>query len=128
MTIEPQQELFTTLKLSLESKGHKVFDDGMPGKDEPYPFDYLGENQQTDTVLKNAIMGVVHQTIHVWHDAKHRGTVSAMLGEIKAVFYQLGHTANYAWRVQNVTTRIISDTSTGTKLLHGVIEADFHFS
>ena len=49
INIDPQQELFTALKLGLEAKGHKTFDGVMPPESEPYPFDFLGDNQQNDT-------------------------------------------------------------------------------
>lgn len=127
--IDPQQELFTALKLGIENKGHTVYEGQLPPDGTPYPFDYMGDNRQTDTRTKNAITGVVHQTIHIWHnDTRQRGTVSEMQREIKAVFYQLKHTANYAWFVRNLSQQIFTDTTTATPLLHGVIEADFNFS
>lgn len=127
--IDPQQELFTALKLHIEKKGHTVYEGQLPPDGTLYPFDYMGDNRQSDKAAKNAVTGVVHQTIHIWHNnTRQRGTVSEMQKEIKAVFYQLEHTANYAWGVRNVTQRIFTDTSTATPLLHGVIEADFYFS
>lgn len=127
--MDPQQELFTALKLALEAKGYAVFDGVLPPDDTPYPFVYLGDFRQTDTEHKNAVTGIVYPMIHVWHnDTRKRGTVSNMLLEIKTECRKLVKTSNFAWLVRNVTGRIIPDNTTKTPLLHGVIEAEFLFS
>ena len=127
--IDPQQELFTRLKLDIEAKGYTVYDGFMPPKDTPYPFVYLGDFQQIDREHKNAITGSVFPTIHIWSDTpKNRGTVSKMLLDVKTVCRQIRHTKHYAWLIRNVNQRIIPDNTTKTPLLHGVIEAEFLFS
>ena len=127
--IDPQQELFTALKLNLEALGHDVYDGFLPPEDTPYPFDYLGECQQIDDANKSAVFGHVHQTIHVWHNnPKQRGTVSKMLLDIKTVCRNLKHTTNFAWSVRNVTQNIMTDTTTKSPLLHGVLDVEFYFS
>lgn len=127
--MDPQQELFTALKLALEAKGFAVFDGFLPPENTPYPFVYLGDFRQTDTEHKNAVTGIVYPTIHVWHNnPRKRGTVSKMLLEIKTECRRLVKTSNFAWLVRNVTGRIIPDNTTKTPLLHGVIEAEFLFS
>jgi hypothetical protein len=127
--MDPQQELFTALKLALEAKGFDVYDGVLPPENTPYPFVYLGDFRQTDTEHKNAVTGIVYPVIHVWHNnCRQRGTVSAMLLEIKTECRKLVKTSNFAWLVRNVTGRIIPDNTTKTPLLHGVIEAEFLFS
>ena len=127
--IDPQQELFTKLKLDLEALGYKVYDGFLPPENTPYPFVYLGETQLIDEANKSAVFGNVHQTIHVWSNTPlNRGTVSAMLLNIKTVCRNLRHTANFAWTVRNITQRILPDNTTKQPLLHGVIEAQFYFS
>lgn len=127
--MDAQQELFTAIKLALEAKGYAVYDGALPPANTPYPFIYLGDFQQIDTELKNAVTGTVYPTIHVWHNKPgQRGTVSKMLLDIKFVCRSLDHTKNYAWRNKNMTTRIIADNTTKTPLLHGVFEADCLFS
>ena len=127
--MDPQQELFTELKLALEAKGFDVYDGILPPEDTPYPFVYLGDFRQTDTEHKNAVTGIVYPIIHVWHNnPRKRGTVSKMLLEIKTECRRLVRTSNFAWLVRNVTGRIIPDNTTKTPLLHGVIEAEFLFS
>jgi hypothetical protein len=127
--IDPQQELFTAYKLSLEAMGYKVFDGGLPPKDTEYPFIHLGEFRQSDQMLKNAVIGTVYPTINVWHnDEKQRGTVSKMLFDIKWVICTVSDTAGFSWLPVSLDSRIITDRTTKTPLLHGIVEAGVKFS
>lgn len=127
--IDPQQELFTRLLKDLKAKGHDVYDGALPPEGTPYPFDYLGEIQQTDDANKTAVFGNVFATIHVWHNnPKQRGTVSQMLLDAKTVCRKIDHTPNFAWSVRNISQRIIVDTTTSVPLLHGVLDVEFKFS
>ncbi len=126
--MDPQQELFTALKLNIEALGYDVYDSGLPPEGTPYPFVYLGDSQQTDRSLKNATVGSVSQKIHVWHsDPKKRGTVSEMLMNIKVVCRKLDKTANYTWAVSSAIQQIIPDNTTTTPLLHGVLDITFNY-
>ena len=127
--MDPQQELFTKIKLELEKKGYSVYDGALPPLETPYPFIYLGDMQQIDDANKSAVFGNVYQTIHVWHNNyKQRGTVSSMLLDIKKVCRSIEKTNNFEWMILNVNQRIISDTTTKTPLLHGILELEFKFS
>ena len=127
--IDPQQELFTNFKLSLEANGYDVYDGVLPPEDTPYPFIYLGDFRQTDTMHKNAVTGTVYPTIHVWHNnPRQRGTVSSMIADIKAIIYMTAKTQHFNWVVQSVDSRIIPDNTTKTPLLHGIVEAGIKFS
>ena len=127
--IDPQQELFTAYKLSLEAMGYAVYDGELPPEDTPYPFIYLGDFSQTDTMHKNAVTGTVSPTIHVWHNnTRERGTVSEMLLDVKCAIYNTSKTKAYGWLVQSVESRIIPDNTTKTPLLHGIVTARVIFS
>jgi hypothetical protein len=127
--IDPQQELFTAVKLSLEALGYSVYDGFLPPENTPYPFIYLGDCRQNDEANKSAVFGRVYLTIHAWHNnPKQRGTVSKMLLDIKTACRQIRHTANFAWSFKNPSQQIFADTTTKTPLLHGVIETEFYFS
>lgn len=129
INIDPQQELFTILKLNIEELGYDVYDGGLPPDGTPYPFIYLGDCQQDDTVLKNAICGNVYQTIHIWsNNPNNRGTVSAMLSSVKNICRQIEHTDNYSWLITNINQRIIADNTTNKPLLHGILEVDYKYS
>lgn len=127
--MDPQQELFTALLVTLKEKGYDVYDGYLPPEDTPYPFIYLADSQQVDDANKSAVFGNVHQTIHVYSNTpKKRGDVSAMLLAIKQVCRQLRHTTNFAWDVRNVSQRILPDGTTKTPLLHGLLEVEWKFS
>lgn len=129
MITEPQQEIFSAIKLGLEALGYGVYDGVLPPEDTPYPFIYLGENPETDRDCKNATYGNVSQTIHIWHDnIKQRGTVSSMIFAAKMLCKSIEHTAHYSWSTQGMTSRIIPDNTTKSPLLHGVLEVDFNYS
>ena len=129
ISIDPQQELFTAYKLSLEAMGYAVYDGELPPEDTPYPFYYLGDFSQTDKMLKNAVTGTVLPTIHVWHNnPRERGTVSRMMLDAKWVIYNINKTKNTNWLVQSVEAQIIPDNTTKTPLLHGIVTARVIFS
>lgn len=126
--LDPQQEYFTRVKLDLEALGYAVHDGFLPPENTPYPFIYLGDFRQTDIEHKNAVTGIVYPTIHVWHsDPRQRGTVSAMLLDIKRVLRSIDRTNHFSWLTRNVSSQIIPDTTTKTPLLHGVVEAEALF-
>lgn len=127
--IDPQQEIFTQIILDLKQKGYAVYDTFLPPEDTPYPFIYLGENQQQDNENKTAIFGKVFQTIHIWHNnPNQRGTVSAMLLDIKTTCRKIVKTANFSWSCKITNQRILADNTTKSPLLHGIVEAAFNFS
>ena len=122
--MDPQQELFTTMLVELRKLGYDVYDGMLPPKDTPYPFVYLADSQMTDDLgIKNAVLGDVTQTIHVWHNnVRQRGTMSKMLLDIKRVAFKITDTKSYSWMLTTSSQRIINDDTTDTPLLHGVID------
>ena len=129
MNNDPQQELFIKLKTGMEALGYDVYDGFLPSKDALYPFVYLGNCQQTDTENKSAVFGTVYQTIHIWHNSPRlRGTVSGMMLNIKSMCRCLEHTNHFAWTVRSISQQFVTDTTTKTPLLHGILEVEFSFS
>lgn len=127
--MDPQQELFTALKLGVEGLGYDVYDGFLPPEGTPYPFVYLGDFRQTDDANKTAVFGNVYATLHVWSNTpRNRGTVSQMLLDIKTMCRGVSHTANFAWSLRNVSQHILPDNTTKTPLLHGVVDLEFKFS
>lgn len=127
--MDAQQELFTALKLGLEKKGYRVFDGELPLDGTPYPFIYLGDFDQNDTVTKGQGMGFVYPTIHVWHNnPRQRGTVSAALSTIKDLCRNIYRTENFGWLYQRCSQQILPDNTTKAPLLHGVLQPEYKFS
>ena len=128
MALDPQQELFTALLTTIQKLGYDVYDGALPPANTPYPFVYLADSQQTDDANKSAVFGNVYQTIHVWHsDLNKRGTVSAMLYEIKTLCRRLYYTDTFAWDLRSINQRILTDTTTAQPLMHGLLEVTFKF-
>lgn len=128
MSADPQQELFSALLVTIKEQGYDVYDGAMPPVNTPYPFVYLADSQQIDDENKSAIFGSVYQTIHVWHNSPtKRGTISAMIGTLKSLCRQLHYTPSFAWSVSSVDQRILTDTTTASPLLHGVLYMTFKF-
>ena len=67
--MDPQQELFTALLIAAREQGYDVYDGALPPEDTPYPFVYLADSRQADAETKDAVIGSVYQTIHVWHNS-----------------------------------------------------------
>lgn len=127
--MDPQQELFTALLIAAREQGYDVYDGALPPEDTPYPFVYLADSRQADAETKDAVIGSVYQTIHVWHHSpRKRGTVSEMLGSLKRLCRNLCYTDSFAWSVRGVVQRILTDTTTKTPLLHGRLEVEFQFT
>lgn len=128
ITIDPQQELFTTLKLDIEALGYDVYDGFLPPDGTPYPFVYLGNSQSMDKEYKGAVGGTVYQTIHVWHSSPDkRGTVSEMLLKIKNICRRLTKTDHFSVAVSSMEQNMLIDKTTKTPLLHGVLTVGFRF-
>lgn len=126
--LDPQQGIFSAVLIDLEEQGYDVYDGFLPPEGTPYPFIYLGDCRLIDDENKSAVFGNVFMTIHVWHNnPKQRGTVSQMLLAIKNTCRMIEHAGGYSWSVRNVNQQIIADDTTGTRLMHGVLEVEFKF-
>lgn len=128
--MDPQQELFSALLVSLRTQGYDVYDGAMPSENAEYPFIYLADSQQVDDFgNKTAVWGNVFQTIHVWHnEPQKRGTVSGILSHIKQIARNLTETAHFSWHIRNIDQRILADTTTARPLVHGVLELEYKFN
>ena len=126
--MDSQQELFSTLlvqlKKELKSKGVSVYDTFLPCEGTPYPYVYIGSSQLVDDYgNKTMILGNITQVVDVWHNnPRKRGELSEIMQIIKKVARQIN---NFAFMIQNINQRILSDSSTGAPLMHGVLELDF---
>lgn len=98
--------------------------DYLPNDTVEYPFVFIGEQFKQDIrEHKDYLSGQTQVTVHVWHnDWRKRGTVSRMMAEIERVVRDL-----YRFDVQGVNTQVLTDNSTGSDLLHGVLEIDIKY-
>lgn len=129
--MDPQQELFTEIRkrlVALFGEG-SVYDGYLPPAGTPYPFVYLAGNELTDEPNKGAIFGRVNQTINFWHNnPEQRGVMSEMMVKTKQAIHMIEATSNFSWLYQSCSQRILTDDTTKTPLLHGVLQVYFKFS
>ena len=127
--MDPQQELFISLRNGLIELGYDVYDTILPPEGTPYPLIYLGGVEQSDEANKSAVFGTVSQTIDVWHNQpSKRGTLSALMLNVKTLCRSITNTEHYRWQVSSLSQRILADTTTSESLLHGIITVEFRFS
>lgn len=127
--IDPQQELFTMLKLALENKGYSVYDGKLPPEGTPYPFIYLRNSQLVNERVKNGIFARIFQNLSVWHDnIRERGVVSSILLDVKRTFYEIEDNTKFAYSIENLSQTITNDDTTATPLIRGDIDAEILFS
>lgn len=124
--MDPQQEIFTELITRLKEK-YDVYDGELPPEGVSYPFLYLSDTTSRDQKLdKFTTFADAEVRIHVWHDNPHqRGTMSAMLAEIKKIVRSIGKTQSFDWIHKDISQNIMSDDTTGKTLIHGILDVRF---
>ena len=126
---DPQQELFTAIRMALDGSPYDVYDGALPPDGTPYPFIYLAETMLNDDIRKNGVVGNVTQTIHIYsNDVRKRGTASLMAFAVKNLCRHIQHTTNFSWDLISVRQQHLSDNTTDEPLLHIVIDVEYRFS
>lgn len=98
--------------------------DYLPDSRVKYPFVFVGEQfKQNERNHKDSLNGKTQVTVHVWHNSpRRRGTTARMMANIeKAILTEYGHNATA------VNTWMLIDSSTGSDLLHGVLEVEIKY-
>jgi len=126
MMKSPQQTIYDAVFKASRDAGFRTFD-FLPAKDEAYPFVYVGEQFDDDTVHKTVATGELRQTVHIYHTHKNRGEVSSMIGELKRRMWNLGKTEGLPFRCTHTSGQMIPENTAGAPLLHGIVEAVFKF-
>lgn len=123
--MDKQQKVFTGLLVALRASGYDVYDGFLPPEGVPYPFIYLGESQQNESLLKGGHISTVYQTIHVYHNnPRARGTMSAIMAAVKQACYNIS--ANETGiHMTGLSQQMLHDTTTSTPLMHGIVEATY---
>ncbi len=129
MLKSPQQEIFTLCRqVAIEVVGEKNTYDYLPGTEAAYPFVFIGEQFSIDTYSKTAVFGKVTQSIHIYHnDNKRRGTTSKIINDILAKMRTKERTRSFYIDIKEVNIKMLTDNTTGTPLLHGVLDLTIHF-
>lgn len=124
--MDEQQTLFSTLRTALEDAGLSVYDGNLPPEGTPYPFCYLADTEQEDSMTKRTrgTTGTIKQTIHVWHNnSRQRGTMSRVAAEVMEVCRSIEDESPYTLR--SLSQTILADNTTAEPLMHAVITAEY---
>lgn len=126
--MSPQQQIFTACrKIAIEVINETQVIDRLDQK-ASYPLIYIGEQSSQDEENKSAVFGRVQQTLHFYDDdLEKRGRLSLLMDQTIRRLRRLESVQNYGLNLENVRTRMISDTSSERTLLHGVLELEFKF-
>lgn len=127
---DPQQELFTGLKLALETEFGKAYDTELPPKGTPYPFIYLADTIQIeDPTYKHELSGTINQTIKIFHnDSGKRGTLSSWCAGVKAILRNYKKSEHYNFKFQSVSSQIQPDKTTSEPLMAAIIDVTYTFT
>lgn len=129
MTNSPRQEIFTMCRqAAIRVLGESSVFDYLPGKEARYPFVFIGEQYGEDVRYKTVVTGDCTQTIHVYHnDPGKRGSTQRIMDELLHEIRTVQHTRTFYIELVHTRTQILSDNTTSTPLLHGVLELRFKF-
>lgn len=129
MTNSPRQEIFTMCRqAAIRVMGETSVFDYLPGKEANYPFVFIGEQYGEDISYKNVVAGDCTQTIHVYHnDPGKRGSTQRMMDELLGEVRKVKHTRTFYVELVDTRTQMLTDNTTSTPLLHGVLELRFKF-
>lgn len=95
--------------------------DVSPSEGTPYPFIHLGEQfKQNVRESKDHLRRPTQLTVHVWHNTwTERGVVTSMMFQIESAVID-----HFGIDGENISSQMIPDTTTSTKLVHGILEIE----
>ena len=117
--ISPEQQAYGTIRrLCHEAVDVEVYDFNPPAET-PYPFVRIGEQMtRHERITKQLINGDTDITIHFWHnDVYQRGTLTSMMYAVEQAIIE-----EFGARGEGITSQVIDDNTTGSTLLHGILE------
>lgn len=121
--VSPEQEIFTAFrKIGTRINGWKTYDH-LPGKDTAYPFLFIGEEYGGMEAVKTGRMGRVNQTVHFYNNNPYqRGKMSTAMEDFVREAMELTQTKSFHIDCSDYRMQMVWDTSTGTPLMHGILE------
>lgn len=124
--ISPQQSVFMLCKnTALDVFDGKVYD-YLPGKETDYPFIFIGEQFSNDKVNKSVIFANITQRVHFFHnDFKKRRSTSDLILKYMQTIREREKAFKRDFLVKEMSYRMLTDNTTDTPLMHGVLEITF---
>lgn len=123
----PQQAIYDALyKVSL-ALGYATYD-YLPAASAKLPFVFVGEQFDNDRHTKTAIYGDVVTRLHIYHNYKKRGELTAMTDNLKREIRKLTKAEGFKLTVKRVGGQTLLDTSTSDTLYRGIVEVEITFN
>lgn len=101
--------------------------DFLPPESAPYPFIFVGE-QTGSGVFNNKDKRFISlmQTVHLYHNNyRQRGTVTSLLEQIRSECFKIDSVAGRNVVVREDNMQMITDNTTNTPLMHGIIDITY---
>lgn len=127
MTIKksPEQAIHDAIFAISLQLGYQTYN-YRPGNETIYPFVFVGEIFEQSRRTKSNLFGDYQVTVHIYaNDPKRdRMKVTTMQNNIKHAFYQLKRVNSYQVIPKRHNGQIITENSTGSSFIHGILELD----
>lgn len=120
--MSPEQQLFNRVYSLILGLGYDAYS-YLPG-DVAYPFVHIGEQfKQHERTNKDRLDTQSQLTVHVWgNDWRRRGDITSMMYAIEQAIVK-----EFGVRAELISTQMLTDNSTNTPLMHGLIELDINY-
>lgn len=125
MIRSPRQAVYDTVFLLCKEVGQTF--DFLPDAETQYPFIHIGQSSNLD-VENSDLLGEVNLTINLWGTRVHRLDLDNMLVQIHDKLKELRVAFDYSINLVNFSSMLLDDLSTGSPLLHQVIELTFDYT
>ena len=121
----PQKAIFDTCFVM--AMGIAPTYDFLPDAEAQYPFIHIGSASNID-IENNDLIGEVSQTINIWGTREHRSDIDSMLVKLHDKLRQARIAFDYSINLIGFRSMVIDDMSTGSPLLHLVIETTYNYT
>ena len=102
--------------------------EALPSGEVSYPFFFIADSQTVERQTKQTQVPTIYQTVHYYHnDFLQKGTVYAQIDDFKHKVKQAKNIDGYNVNVSIESDFILEDTTTGTSLVHGIIDVKVQF-
>jgi len=120
--MSPDQQIYSRVYSLILGLGYDTYS-YLPG-DVVYPFVHIGEQfKQNERLHKDRLNAQTQLTVHVWgNDWRRRGDITKMMYAIERAIVK-----EFGVRGEDISTQLITDNSTNTPLMHGIVDINITY-
>ena len=122
----PQKAVFDKVFEICRSISDRVYE-FLPDADEQYPFIHV-ERADNEDIQNNDLLGRVTQRINVWGTRFDGKEIDEIMVKIHDALLRVNIAYQYSISLTDFNSLYLDDESTGTKLVHLVIEARINYN